>query len=334
MRRLRTKFCVFALLAVWAALAAPGRAALAQAQAYPSKPVRLITLTAAGGSLDILARLLAQALSAQMGQQVYVENKVGAGGNVGVAEVAHAAPDGYTIGMMTVSTQGINPSLYGSRMPFDALNDFEHIAIAAEVKNVVVLNPAVPATNIQELVAYARANPGKLNFGSAGVGTSQHLAGELLAMDAGIKMSHVPFRGAGQAALSLVSGEIQLMFSSIADVLPFIRDGRLRAIAVTSKERSRVLPDLVPVAEQGFPDYDVKAWFGVLAPRGTPAAIVNKLHDGIALALAKPEIGGKLASIGMDPPARMLSPAEVHAFVAAEIEKWRKVVVASGAKAE
>ena len=332
MHRLRTNIGVFAFLAAWAALLGPGRAALAQA--YPTKPVRLITLTAAGGSLDILARLLAQNLSEQMGQQVYVENKVGAGGNVGVAEVAHAAPDGYTIGMMTSSTQGINPSLYGSRMPFDAVNDFEHIAIAAEVKNVVVVNPAVPAANIQELVAYARANPGKLNYGSAGVGTSQHLAGVLLDMDAGIEMSHVPFRGAGLAAASLVSGEIQLMFSSIADVLPFIRDGKLRAIAVTSKQRSAVLPDIVPVAEQGFPDYDVKAWFGVLAPRGTPPAIVTRLHDGIAAALARPEVGGRLAAIGMDPPARTLSPAEVRAFVQAEIAKWAKVVAASGAKAE
>jgi tripartite-type tricarboxylate transporter receptor subunit TctC len=187
---------------------------------------------------------------------------------------------------------------------------------------------------MQELVAYARANPGALNFGSAGTGTSQHLAGEMLKMMAGIDMTHVPFRGAGQAATSLVTGEIQLMFSSIADVLPFIQDGRLRAIAVTSKERSRVLPDLIPVAEQGFPDYDVKAWFGMVAPRGTPGPLIAKLHDGIAQALAKPEVGGRLASIGMDPPAKMLSSSEVRVFVRAEIDKWGKVVAASGAKAD
>jgi tripartite-type tricarboxylate transporter receptor subunit TctC len=329
--RLLSKLVSAAILTALALFATGSEAA---AQAYPAKPVRLITLTAAGGSLDILARLLAQNLSEQTGQQFIVENKVGAGGNVGVAEVARSAPDGYTIGMMTSSTHGINPSLYGSRMPYDALNDFEFIALAAELKNVVVVNPGVPATNMQELAAYARANPGKLNFGSAGTGTSQHLAGEMLKMAAHIEMTHVPFRGAGQAATSLVAGEIQLMFSSIADVLPFIQDNRLRAIAVTSKERSRVLPDIVPVAEQGFPDYDVKAWFGVVAPRGTPAAIVSRLHDGIVKALAKPEAGGRLASIGMDPPARTLSTAEVRTFVRAEIEKWGKVVAASGAKAD
>ena len=322
------------LLLVCLLVAAPAAVSRAQAPAYPSKPVRIVTLTAPGGSLDILARLLAQSLSEQLGQPFYVENKIGAGGNVGTAEVAHAPADGSTIGMITSSTHGINPSLYGSRMPFDAVADFEFIAICAELKNIVVLNPKLPAANMQELVAYARAHPGALNFGSAGTGTSQHLAGEMLKMMAGIEMTHVPFRGAGQAATSLVAGEIQLMFSSIADVLPFVQDGRLLAIAVTSKQRSQVLPDLVPVAEQGFPDYDVKAWFGVAAPRGTPAPVVGKLHDGIVRALARPEVGGRLASIGMDPPAATLSPDQVRAFVAAEIVKWGKVVAASGAKAD
>jgi tripartite-type tricarboxylate transporter receptor subunit TctC len=321
------------LIAVAAALGI-ALAGPAMAQTYPSKPVRVITLTPAGGSLDILARMLAQKLSEQTGQQFFVENRVGAGGNIGATEIAHAAPDGATIGMMTSSTHGINPSLYGTRMPFDALNDFAFIAIAAELKNVVVVNPAVPAKDMQELVAYARANPGKLNFGSAGSGTSQHLAGVLLNMMAGISLVHIPYRGAAQAVPNLVSGDIQLMFSSIADVLPFIQDNKLRAIAVTSKERSPVLPNVPPVAEQGFPDYDVKAWFGIVAPKGTPPEIVNKLHDGIVNALATPEVRDRLASIGMDPPAKMLRPAEVREFVRSEIDKWAKVVAASGAKAD
>lgn len=195
----------------------------ALAQNYPTRPVRVITLTAAGGSLDIMARTLAQSLSESMGQQFYVENKVGAGGNLGVSELGRSAPDGHTIGMITVSTHGINPSLYGSKLPFDALNDFEFLAIAAELKNVVVVNPKVPVKTMQELVRYAKDNPGKINFGSAGVGTSQHMAGELLKYLAKIDINHVAYKGAAQAAPDLVSGEIQLMFSSIPDMLGFIR---------------------------------------------------------------------------------------------------------------
>ena len=194
-------------------------ASSALAQGYPARPVRVITLTAAGGSLDIMARTLAQSLTETMGQQFYVENKLGAGGNIGVAELGRSAPDGYTIGMITVSTHGINPSLYGSKLPFDALNDFEILAIAAELKNVVVVNPKVPATNMQELVRYAKDNPGKINFGSAGVGTSQHMAGELFKHRAKIDINHIAYKGAAQAAPDLVSGEIQLMFSSIPDML-------------------------------------------------------------------------------------------------------------------
>src|SRR6185369_11213291 len=229
----------------------------ALAQNYPLRPVRVITLTAAGGSLDIMARTLAQSLSESMGQQFYVENKVGAGGNLGVSELGRSAPDGYTIGMITVSTHGINPSLYGSKLPFDALNDFEFLAVVAELKNVVVVNPKVPANTMQELVRYAKDNPGKINFGSAGVGTSQHMSGELFKYLAKIDINHVAYKGAAQAAPDLVSGEIQLMFSSIPDMLGFIQSDKLRAIGITSKNRSPVLPDVVPVAEQGFPDFDV-----------------------------------------------------------------------------
>jgi tripartite-type tricarboxylate transporter receptor subunit TctC len=303
----------------------------ASAQTYPTRPVRVITLTAAGGSLDILARMLAQNLSESMGQQFYVENKLGAGGNIGAAELARSAPDGYTIGMITVATHGINPSLFGSKMPFDAMNDFEFLGIAAEAKNVVVINPSVPATNVQELVSYAKANPGKISFGSAGVGTSQHMAGELFKQRAGIEISHVPYKGAAQAAPDLVSGQIQLMFSSIPDMLGFIRSGKLRAVGITTKNRSTVLPDVVPVAEQGYPGFDVKAWFGLAAPKGTPPEIVAALNRRINAALVKPEVKDRLATIGLD-VSEPISPAQTRDFVRHEIEQWGAVVKAANIK--
>jgi tripartite-type tricarboxylate transporter receptor subunit TctC len=288
----------------------------------------LASVALAASSLDILARTLAQSLSEAMGQQFYVDNKVGAGGNLGVAELARSAPDGYTIGMITVSTQGINPSLFGAKLPYDALNDFEFLAIAAELKNVVVVNPKIPAANIQELVRYAKDNPGEINFGSAGVGTSQHMAGELFKQLAKVDINHVAYRGAAQAAPDLVAGEIQLMFSSIPDVLAFIRAGQLRAIGITTKERSSVLPDVAPVAEQGFPEFDVKGWFGLAAPKGTPPEIVAALNRQINAALAKPEVRERLAKIGLDVSAPMTS-AQTRDFVRAEIERWSRVVEAA-----
>jgi tripartite-type tricarboxylate transporter receptor subunit TctC len=309
----------------WVAL---GAMPLAFAQSYPNRPVRIITLTAAGGSLDIMARTIAQSLSDSLGQQFYVENKVGAGGNLGVSELKRSTPDGYTIGMITVSTHGINPSLFGSKLPFDALNDFEFLAIAAELKNVVVVNPKVPAANMQELVRYAKGNPGKVNFGSAGVGTSQHMAGELFKQLAGIDINHVPYKGAAQAAPDLVSGVIQLMFSSIPDVLGFIQSDRLRAIGISTKKRSPVLPDVVPVAEQGFPGFDVKAWFGLAAPRGTPPDIVALLNKQINAALAKPDVNERLSKIGLD-VAELMTSAQTRDFVRREIEQWSKVVKAA-----
>jgi tripartite-type tricarboxylate transporter receptor subunit TctC len=300
-------------------------ASSAFAQSYPGRPVRVITLTAAGGSLDIMARTLAQSLSEASGQQFYVENKVGAGGNLGVAELARAAPDGYTIGMITVSTHGINPSLFGSKLPFDALNDFEFLAMAAELKNVVVVNPKVPATDMQALVRYAKDNPGRINFGSAGVGTSQHMAGELFKRLAKIEINHVPYKGAAQAVPDLVSGEIQLMFSSIPDMLGFIQSDKLRAIGITTRNRSSVLPNVVPMAEQGFPDFDVKAWFGLAAPKGTPPEIVVMLNRQINAALAKPDIKDRLGKIGLDVSEPMTS-AQVRDFVRGEIDQWAVVV--------
>jgi tripartite-type tricarboxylate transporter receptor subunit TctC len=262
----------------------------AAAQTYPNKPVRVITLTTVGGSLDLLARTISQGLSEKMGQQFIVEAKLGAGGNVGAAEIARSAPDGYTIGMITISTHGINPSLYGAKMPLNSLEDFEFLALGAVVKNVVVVNPKVPANSMQELAAYARANPGKLNFGSAGIGTSQHLAGEMFKMMAKVDMTHVPYKGAAQAVPDLIAGEIQVMFVSQTDAIGHVQQGRLKALGITTLDRSSVLPNVPTVASQGFPTYDVAAWFGMAAPRKVPAEIVNRLNREIYAVLAQPAV--------------------------------------------
>lgn len=309
-------------------------AATAWGQAgFPAKPIRIITLTAAGGSLDIVARTIGQKISDQMGQSVLVENRLGAGGNVGAEALAKSAPDGYTIGMVTSSTHGVNPTLFGARMPFDAVRDFAPITLVAELKNVVVLHPSIPANGAQELAKYARDNPNKISFGSAGSGTSQHLSGELFKMQTGTSMQHVPYKGAAQAIPDLLSGQIQLMFVSIPDVLPHIKSGKLRAIGVTSRERSGVLPDAVPFAEQGLPEFDVRAWFGISAPAGTAREIVTRYHGEITKAMSLQEVRGRLSGIGLD-PTTSASADQFAGFIRQEIAKWAPVVRASGAKAD
>ena len=319
----------------WAILAAAVLLAPADSNAqnaFPVKPIRLITYTSPGGALDIVARTIAHNLTLQMKQSVVVENRTGAGGNIGADLVAKSAPDGYTIGMATIATHGINPSLYGTRMPFDPIRDFAPITLAAEMKNVVVVNPSLPAKNIPELVAYARANPGKISFGSAGTGSSQHLAGELFKSVAGVNIVHVPYKGAANAVPDLISGQVQLMFAGNADVLTHISSGKLRAIGVASLQRSPTLPDVPTVAEQGYPGFDVRAWFGVVAPAGTSRDIVGRYNREIVAALARPEVRERLANIGMD--AITSTPEEFAAFIAAEIAKWTPLVKASGAKVE
>jgi tripartite-type tricarboxylate transporter receptor subunit TctC len=315
-------------------LSAASGAALAQSATanFPNKPIRLITLTTAGGSLDILARMIADDIGRQWGQQVIVENRVGAGGNIGAEATARSAPDGYTIGMVTVSTHGVNPALYGERMRFDPVKDFAPIILAAELKNVVVVHPSVPAKTVPELVAYARANPDKVSFGSAGTGTTQHLSGEMVKMMTGVKMQHVPYRGAAAAVPDLLSGQLQLMFVSIPDVIAHIQAGTLRPIGITSKERSKSLPDVVPMAEQGWPDFDVRGWFGVVAPAGTPKEIVDRYNATIKAMLARPDTLQRLSNIGLDPLSS--TPDEFAAFIRAEVAKWAPVVEASGAKVE
>jgi tripartite-type tricarboxylate transporter receptor subunit TctC len=295
---------------------------------FPSRPVRLVTLTAPGGSLDILARTIAQHLSEKIGQPVYVEARTGAGGNIGADAVAKAPADGYTIGMVTSSTHGINPTLYADKMPFDAVKDFAPITVAAELKNVIVVHPSVPAKTIPELVAHLKANPDKLSFGSAGTGTTQHMSGELFKLTTGTMMTHVAYRGAAAAIPDLVSGRIQLMFVSIPDVISHIQQGSVRAIGVTSKARATSLPDVVPVAEQGYPDFNVTAWFGLVAPAATPPAIVRRYNEIIRAALTAPDVKERLAGIGMDTVTS--TPDEFAAHIRAEVARWGDVVKKAG----
>lgn len=319
------------LLMAALALAIPASAQKAGA-GFSAKPIKLITVTAPGGSLDILARTIGQNLHMQMGQPVIVENRTGAGGNIGALALARSEPDGYTIGMITSSTHGINPTLFGKNLGFDASKDFSPIIRAAELNNVVVVHPSIPVKNIPELVEYARANPDKLSFGSAGAGTTQHLAGEMFKGLAGIKMSHVPYRGAAQAVPDLLAGETQLMFVSIPDVIVHIRSGKLRAIGVTGSKRADALPDVAPISEQGYPSFNVTGWFGVSAPANMPKEIVDRYNREIARVLDKPEVQEKLKGLGMTPMTS--TPEQFALFIRDEIDKWSKVVKQSGAKPE
>ncbi len=303
--------------------------ALAQAPAYPSKPIRLVVPFPPGGATDILARDVAQRLTEAWGQSVVVDNRPGAGGNIGTELVAKAAPDGYTLEMGTVGTHAINASLY-AKMPYDPVKDFAPVILVAGVPNVLVVNPSLPVNSVAELIAYAKANPGKLNFASSGNGTSIHLSGELFKVMAGVQMVHVPYKGSAPAVQDLIAGQVQLMFDNLPPSLPQIRAGKLRALAVTSATRAPALPDVPTIAEAGLPGFEASSWFGILAPAGTPPAIVAKLNTEIGKWLATPEAQEKLRSQGASPAGG--SPEDFAKHIAAETTKWAKVVKDSGAK--
>ena len=319
-----------------AALALP---LLASAQvAWPSKPVRIVVPFAAGGTTDILARALAPEFQRAFGQPFIVDNKAGAGGNTGAAEVARAAPDGYTLLMGTVGTHAINPSVY-PKMPYDHVKDFAPISLVAGVPNVLVLNPAnaqkYGIDSVPALIRYAKANPGKLNMASSGNGTSIHLSGELFKTLTGTFMLHLPYRGSGPALLDLIGGNMDLMFDNLPSALPQIKAGKLKALAVTSATRSSALPELPTIEEVGGPalkGYEASSWFGLLAPAGTPADIVNRLQQETAKALASPALKERLVAQGAIPSG--MTPAEFTRFIAAETAKWAKVVKAAGAKVD
>ena len=312
-----------------AAVLSIGNVAPASAQgAYPTKPVRLVVPFPPGGTTDILARAVAQKLSETWGQQVIVDNRPGAGGNIGSELVAKSAPDGYTLLMGTVGTHAINPSLY-AKMPYDHVKDFTPVILVAGVPNVLVVNPSLPVNSVSELIAYGKANPNKLNFASSGNGTSIHLSGELFRTMTGVQMTHVPYKGSSPALTDLIAGQVQLMFDNLPSSLQFIRAGKLRALAVTSLERSSALPDVPTLAESGLPGFEASSWFGVLAPAGTPNDIIAKLNTAIAGWLATADAKEKLAAQGAI--AAGGAPDAFVRHIAAETSKWAKVVKASGA---
>jgi tripartite-type tricarboxylate transporter receptor subunit TctC len=316
-----------------AALAAP----LLRAQGtWPTKQVRIVVPFSPGGTTDILARALVPVLGTAFGQTFVIENRAGAGGNLGADLVAKAPPDGYTLLMGTVGTQSINPSLY-PRMPYDAAKDFAPITLVAGVPNVLVMNPAKAAaagiTDVKSLIAYAKAHPGTLNMASSGNGTSIHLSGELFKTMTGTYMVHFPYRGSGPALVDLIGGTMDLMFDNLPSALPQVQSGKLIALAVTSSQRSPALPDVPTIAEAGpVKGFEATSWFGLLAPAGTPAEIINRVQQESAKALASPALKERLLSQGAIPSG--MSPADFGRFIATETKKWAAVVKASGAKVD
>ncbi|HZA49135.1 MAG TPA: tripartite tricarboxylate transporter substrate binding protein [Myxococcaceae bacterium] len=314
--------------AVAAMLLLASAAALA-AEPYPSKPIKVIVPFPAGGTTDLVARVIGQELTKAWGQQVVVENRPGAGGNIGSEAAAKSPPDGYTLLMGTVGTHGINPSLY-KKLPYDAVKDFAPITLATSGPNILVVHPSLPAKSVKELIAYAKANPAKLNFASSGNGTSIHLCGELFKTKTGLQMTHVPYKGSAPAVTDLIGGQVQLMFDNMPSAWPHVKTGKLRALAVTTAKRSQTAPDLPTIAESGVPGFDATSWFGLLAPAGTPKEIVTKLNKETVRILKTPEVKERLLAQGAEPVGN--SPEQFAAHIKAEIEKWRKVVEASGAQ--
>jgi tripartite-type tricarboxylate transporter receptor subunit TctC len=316
----------FLYLAAGAA-ALPAATRIARAQTYPSRPVRWIVPAAAGGSFDITARLMGQWLSERLGQPFIIENRPGAGGNIGTEAVVRAAPDGYTLLLVGVPN-AINATLY-DKLNFHFIRDIAPVASIARAPEVMVVNLSVPAKTIPEFIAYAKSKPGKTNMASAGKGTPSHLAGELFKMMTGVDMVHVAFRGGAPALTDLIGGQVQVMFVGTASTIEYIRSGKLRALAVTTATRSEVLPDVATVGEF-VPDYEASAWYGIGAPRNTPVEVIDKLNKEINAGLADPKLKARLGDVGTTPFAG--SPADFGKLIADETEKWGKVVKFTGAK--
>ena len=320
-----------AALSLAAALAILAPHAAAAADAYPAKPVRFVVAFPPGGGTDIIARSIAQKLTERIAQQVVVDNRPGAGGNIGTDIVAKSAPDGYTLLMGSAGPLAINASLF-VKMPFDPIKDLAPVTLAASTPNVLVVHPSLRAATVKELIALAKARPGEINFASSGHGTPAHLAGELFNSMAGVKMVHVPYKGAAPALADLLGGQVQLMFSTMPPALPHVKDGKLRALAVTSAKRSPAAPDLPTVDEIALPGFEANTWHGVVAPAGTPRAIIARLNREIVAILHLPDVVERLSAQGAEPVGS--TPEEFAAYIGSETLKWAKVVRDSGAKAE
>jgi len=321
-RTLFVPLCAFAIV-----LGAPALAA----DAYPSKPIHFVVPYPPGGPLDTVARLLGQKVAERVGQPVIVDNKAGAGGNIGADAVAKAAPDGYTILMGAVATHAINPTLY-SKIPYDPVKDFTPVTLLGVTPNVLVVNSSMPATNVKEFIAYAKANPGKLNFGSGSTGSAGHLAGELFNTMAGVQMLHVPYKGAAPAMQDLLAGQVQVMFDNMASALPQVKSGKIRALAVTTPRRALAAPELPTISESGLPGFDVSTWFGVFLPANASRETVTRLHDEFVRALALPDVKDRLAALGVEPVGDQ--PAEFAAYIKSEAAKYAEVIRKSGARVD
>ena len=301
----------------------------AQAQHYPTRPVRFVVPFAPGGSVDTLARTIGPRLADALGQQVVVDNRPGGNGDIGMIIVAKAPPDGYTLLLGYIANLAIAPSLY-AKLPFDPQKDYAPITQIATSPNVLTAHPSVPARNLQELIALAKTKPGAVNFASTGVASVGHLTGELLNNLAGVKMTHVPYKGGGQAIIDLVGGHVQVMFSGFSAAMPHIKSGKIRALAVTGATRSPALADVATIAEQGFPGVEATAWYGMLAPAGTPKAVITRLHGEVVKILKLPDVTQRLGGLGFEIAGS--TPEQFAAYIRSETKKWEKVVKASGAK--
>lgn len=329
MKRFAQKLLGIAAAVAVSLSAIPFAATPAGAQAnYPDRPIRLIVPFAAGGSTDIVARIIAAKMSEILKQQVIVENRAGAGGNAGAAAVARAEPDGYTVLMGTVATHAINPALY-TKMPYDPVKDFAPVSLLVNVPNVIVVHPSLNVKTVSELIALLKANPDKYDYASSGIGTPLHLSGALFESMAGVKMVHVPYKGAGPALLDVVAGQVKIMFDNLPSSIGQIRKGGVIGLAVTTKERSPAAPDLPTVSESGLPGYETYSWNAIFAPAGTPMAIIDKLAKAGAEAVSDPAVKARLADLSAVSVGS--TPAELDAHVKAELAKWGPVVKASGA---
>jgi tripartite-type tricarboxylate transporter receptor subunit TctC len=309
------------------AAALPAMSRIAVAQSYPSRPVRLIEGFGAGGAPDMVARLIGPRLTERLGRPFVVENRAGANGNIATEAVARASPDGYTL-LLVVSTNAINATLY-NRLNFDFIRDIAPVASIARTPLVMEVHPSIPAKTVPEFIAYAKANSGKINIGSAGIGSPNHVAGELFKIMAGVNLVHVPYRGITPALNDLLGGQVQVAFASMPSSIEYIRAGKLRALAVTTATRSEVLPDVPPIGEF-VPGYEASAWYGLGAPKAPPAEIVDKLNKEISAALADPKMKARLADLGGTP--LLGSPADFGELIAEETEKWGKVIRAANIK--
>ena len=312
--------------------AAPALLAQTSQQSYPVKPIRVIILVVPGGGADITSRTVGQKLTETLGQQVIVDNRPGGNGIVGMEIAARSNPDGYTLVLGTIGPVAVNPSLY-KKLPYDPVRDFDPIARAVSALNVLVVHPSVPVKSVKELIAHAKANPGRLTYGSSGVGFADHLAGELFNTLAGVKMVHVPYKGGAPAMLDLVGGNLQLIFATVSTALGSIKAGRIRPLAITFAKRVEQFPDWPTVAEAGVPGFAVDNWYGFMAPRGSPKPVVAKLHAEINRILDLPDVKERLAGVGIYPFVAP-TPAAFGDYIRSEIRKYEQVVQASGVKAE